>query len=375
MENPFQYGKVVADPYFTDREEELHSLTQDVSARHNVVLYSPRRYGKTSLLAKLAESMKNSGYNVIYLDFYRITSRAAFIEQYSREIFAQSGKSWKSWLKKFASFVKGIRPQVSLDILGNPSFSLSFESSQISQQTLESVLNLTENMDPGKQWLVIFDEFQEITKLNGDGFENILRSVIQHHSRSSYIFSGSSYHILLDIFIHPGRAFYQFGKIMQLGKIKAEIMQDFIVNRFAQTDILLNPSIAGEIVSRAGNIPNYVQYLAAELWQLAFQYKREPDAEMLDKAVELMLDNLNDYFQQILDGLSIHQKKVLQSLSKDSIRVFSQEYHRTNHLGAISTTQRAIQKLVSGQLIIASADGYEFCDPFFLLYLRARINA
>ncbi len=374
MENPFQYGKVVADPYFTDREEELNSLTQDVSGKYNVVLYSPRRYGKTSLLLKLANHMKDKGYNVLYLDFYRITSRAGFIEMYSREIFRQSGKRWKPMLKKFASLVKGIRPVVTLDAMGVPSFSVSFESFEIAQQTMESVLNLTENIDPSKQWLVIFDEFQEITKLNGDSFESILRSVFQHHKRSSYIFSGSSYHLLLEIFNRPGRAMYQFGKIMQLGKIKPEIMEKYIIKRFYDTGIQISHEISREIISRAGNIPNYVQYLAAELWQLAFQTKLVPDIDMLDKAMNGMLDNLNDYFQQIMDGLNIPQKKVLLAISKDKTRVFTPEYHRTHHLGALSTTQRAVQKLIAGQLISSTDGGYEFGDPFFLLYLRSRIN-
>jgi len=374
MENPFQYGKVVSDPYFTDREEELKSLVQDVAAKHNVVLYSPRRFGKTSLLLKLANSMKDKGYNVLYLDFFRITSRAGFIELYAREIFKQSGKRWKPMLKKFASLVKGIRPVVSLDAMGVPSFSVSFETVEITQQTMESVLNLTENITPGKQWLVIFDEFQEITKLNGDGFENIMRAVIQHHQRSNYIFSGSSYHLLLEIFSRPGRAMYQFGKIMKLGKIPHEMMEEFIINRFAQTDVQISLELAREMVTRAGNIPNYVQYLAAELWQLALQSKHKPDINMLDKAVGGMLINLSDYFQQIMDSLSIHQKKVLVALSKDNVKVFSQEYHRTHHLGAISTTQRAVQKLVAEQLISPSDTGYEFGDPLFLLYLRSRIN-
>lgn len=374
MENPFQYGKVVSDPYFTDREEELKSLTQDVTGKHNVVLYSPRRYGKTSLLLKLANSMKDKGYNVLYLDFYRITSRESFIELYSREIFKQSGKSWKSMLRKFASLVKGIRPVVSIDSFGLPSYSINFESTEIAQQTMESVMNLTENIDADKQWLVIFDEFQEITKLNGDSFENILRSVIQHHKRSSYIFSGSSYHLLLEIFNRPGRAMYQFGKIMQLGKINSEIMEEFIIRRFQETDIQISSELSRDIVDRAGNIPNYVQYLAAELWQLAMQSERVPDIDMLDKAVSRMLINLSDYFQQIMDSLSTPQKKVLLALSKDNTKVFSQEYHKTHHLGALSTTQRAVQKLIAEQLISSSDNGYEFGDPLFLLYIRSKIN-
>ena len=235
MENPFQYGKVVAEPYFTDRETELASLIKDVEDRHNVVLHSPRRYGKTSLLCKLAACMQERDYNVIYLDFFRVTSRESFMELYSREIFNQSGKRWKSVLKQIGALVQGMRPVVSFDAQGKPKYSVTFEAGKVLSESLESVLDLTEKLDPPKRWLVIFDEFQEIAKLNGESFENALRAAIQHHKRSSYVFSGSRHHLLLDIFNRPGRAFYRFGKVMQLAKIDPAIMEKFVVDRFKQS--------------------------------------------------------------------------------------------------------------------------------------------
>lgn len=373
MQNPFQYGKVVSEPYFTDREQELETLIQDVSAHHNVVLHSPRRYGKTSLLFKLAENMRERGYTVLYLDFFRVNSRANFIELYSREIFKQSGKNWKATLKKIGILARGIRPVVTIDALGNPAFSLTFESQNLNAETLESVLNLTENLDPKKQWLVIFDEFQELANLNGDNFENILRSVIQQHTRSTYIFSGSRYHLLLDIFNQPGRAFYHFGKIMQLDKIDPSIMRGFIVQRFKDTGLSIAEDLAGRIVSQAGNIPNYVQFLAAELWQLAVQASSTPDSAMLGQALEKMLTNLAEFFQQIWSGLSLQQKKILTALSRENTRVFSQDYHERHRLGATSTSQRAVQKLLAEQLISQADSGFEFCDPLFLLFIQSRI--
>jgi AAA+ ATPase superfamily predicted ATPase len=74
MQNPFQYGKVVEAPFFTDRESVLHSMMDDLESGNNLVLYSPRRYGKTSLLNKVAQEMSLKGFKTIYIDFYRVTS-------------------------------------------------------------------------------------------------------------------------------------------------------------------------------------------------------------------------------------------------------------------------------------------------------------
>ena len=53
MENPFKYGGIVKRPYFADREVELAELVREMENLNRVFLVSPRRYGKTCLLANL----------------------------------------------------------------------------------------------------------------------------------------------------------------------------------------------------------------------------------------------------------------------------------------------------------------------------------
>ena len=56
MHNPFKYGKQVSADQFYDRQEisdDLYRMLSEGSA--NVVMYVPRRYGKTSLVLKVLE--------------------------------------------------------------------------------------------------------------------------------------------------------------------------------------------------------------------------------------------------------------------------------------------------------------------------------
>ena len=58
MKNPFKYGKEVTGYQFYDRTEsrdELYRLLKDGVA--NVVLYAPRRYGKTSLVVNVLQRL------------------------------------------------------------------------------------------------------------------------------------------------------------------------------------------------------------------------------------------------------------------------------------------------------------------------------
>ena len=52
MGNPFKFGSVVDGEYFTDRNDELPQVKQIISSRNHLILISPRRYGKTSLIRK-----------------------------------------------------------------------------------------------------------------------------------------------------------------------------------------------------------------------------------------------------------------------------------------------------------------------------------
>ena len=52
MKNPFKFGTVVEDEFFTDRIEELQQVKQTLNSDNHLTLISPRRFGKTSLVCK-----------------------------------------------------------------------------------------------------------------------------------------------------------------------------------------------------------------------------------------------------------------------------------------------------------------------------------
>ena len=53
--NPFRYGDLALDEAFTDREAEIAELTSDITNGQNVVIFAPRRYGKSSLMWRVAQ--------------------------------------------------------------------------------------------------------------------------------------------------------------------------------------------------------------------------------------------------------------------------------------------------------------------------------
>jgi uncharacterized protein len=57
VRNPFRFGDLALDEAFTDRERELRALEADILNGQNVVIFAPRRYGKSSLVWRAAQRL------------------------------------------------------------------------------------------------------------------------------------------------------------------------------------------------------------------------------------------------------------------------------------------------------------------------------
>jgi len=49
VKNPFVYGKTVSGEHFCNRDKEVKELVAEVITCQNIIILSPRRYGKASL--------------------------------------------------------------------------------------------------------------------------------------------------------------------------------------------------------------------------------------------------------------------------------------------------------------------------------------
>ena len=58
MKNPFKFGTIVEDEFFTDRKEDLQYICRVMDSENHLALISPRRFGKSSLVLKAAKQLK-----------------------------------------------------------------------------------------------------------------------------------------------------------------------------------------------------------------------------------------------------------------------------------------------------------------------------
>ena len=62
MRNPFRYGSRVTGGAFFDRERIIRDMLDVIDGGNNIVLYGPRRYGKSSLVGEIMSRLRGKGW-------------------------------------------------------------------------------------------------------------------------------------------------------------------------------------------------------------------------------------------------------------------------------------------------------------------------
>jgi AAA+ ATPase superfamily predicted ATPase len=374
--NPFKYGTVVSGEFFYDREEELQRIKQTLSGGNNLMLYAPRRYGKSSLVKKALMELKEEGFTTIYMDFMSVYSRETFIKNYTKAIAGQQSTSLENVVKKIAGLLRGLVPSLAFDVSGNPTFTLSWIEGKDEEQTLTDAINLPEKLASGdSRWIVAFDEFQEIDKLNGESFEKLLRSCLQHHEHVSYLFLGSRTHLLQDMFNNKNRAFYNAAMLMNIETIDTGDSVAYLQSRFKYSGILMPEQVAFYMIDKVNNIPYYIQFVAAEIWQqlVLIDATKKVSIENVDTAISKIVDIKSDYYWELTQKHTNYRKKVLYALSLSVEEIFSKSITAKFNLGAVSTTQKALDSFISDGIIERINKNYEFSDPIYKMFLQQHL--
>jgi uncharacterized protein len=365
--NPFSYGKTVDEPYFYGREREVEEIRISMQNATNMILYAPRRIGKSSLVIKVLRELEAAGHPVVYIDLFKVSSREKLIELYAREV-VRGMKSWEKGLQWIQGVIRGVEPALGLDHAGMPELRLSIDPLQ-SARAFEDILNIPARSKREKCWVVVFDEFQEIEKLGGEAFEKELRANLQHHKNAAYLFLGSQRHMLLNMFSRKERAFYNFGKLYHLEKPSATDSMTFVTRRFAAGGYVIDASLAQQMVEQTRNIPYYLQYLGAEIWEIAQLSAKKP-AEVYAAALDRLLINQGDYFQGIRGQLTPFQMKLLTAVAINGTGSYESEFLQKFRLFPPSSVQKAYSRMIDLDILEKQANKFCLTDPFFEMWLK-----
>ena len=335
-----------------------------------MVLYAPRRFGKTSLAFKAIELLEEAGFICVYFDFSTVFSPESFVRLYTKALSAKQSNLNK-FAQMFTAIIKTIRPLLTFGQDGTPEFSIDFTNATVDETVISQLLDMPEMIaGENKRVIVFFDEFQETEKLKAINFEALLRSKVQQQQKTNYLFFGSKTHLLNEMFNSRNRAFYNSALQMSIGALPQPETIAFLIEKFSLSDIHISNETAKYLISVSADIPHYIQLLASEIWQNTVNNQTYITKEMVDDCAQRLLLLKSDYYLELFNNRTVSQKQLLKALTIESKNIFSTAYIKRHRLSAGSTLQHAVKELINYGIIEKKEDEYFIADPFFKMFIE-----
>lgn len=370
MENKtFIFGTPVTGDNFTDREKETRRLHANFTHGVNTILISPRRWGKTSLVKKVIDSVRDEDIKIVYMDVFACRNPEEFYARFAESIVRQTSSKSEEWIENINSFLHRFSPKLKLSAGSELELTLSFDVAP-KKEDAGSILDLPEKIAGKKNCRIVvcIDEFQQIGEFKDSiTFQRQLRSVWQHQQRVSYCLFGSKKHLMTSLFAKTSNPFYQFGDIIFLDKIPTSNWKEYIMSRFQSSGKKISEELAEKVCTLVDNQSNYVQELAWILW---INTDKVAHAEDLDSSFLELLDHNSRLFERMTETLTATQLNFLKAITEGVHKEFTrQEVLTSYHLGTASNIKRLKDSLLQKDLIDISNSTIYISDPVFRHWL------
>lgn len=369
--SPFQFGTLATEDNFIDRVEDRKLLKQLLSSHINVMLISPRRWGKSSLVKKAMSELivEDKNVRVCYIDAFSIGSEAEFYRTFASQVIACASSKMERWIEDAKKFLMGVVPQVVLNdqVTDFAAFDLKFVPQEKDKMT---ILQLPEMLakEKGIRIVVCIDEFQQLANLpEYSDMEGKMRSVWQQQQLTSYCLYGSKRNMMLNIFNNSNSPFYRFGQVIFMNKITKEHWMPFIVSAFEIT----GKSISTDFVERICDIVAchswYLQQLCYFIWSYT---ATEVTEEVFELGLKQVMNINTPMFQNDTENLSSTQIEMLKAIANGEQHFSSQAVKQIYSLGNPNTIVKNKRTLQNKDIVEMQKNEFVFVDPIYQLWFK-----
>jgi AAA+ ATPase superfamily predicted ATPase len=370
MQNPFYLREIPLTAPFCNRHNEMEELLNHATSKANVVLFSPRRYGKTSLVKRVQEQLNRKGISTIYTDFFGVDSLEDMTSRLASRVYALCHGN-EPLLKKVMRLLTAWRPVFRPD----PEYGVSLSVEPVTKKKGVELLEETMSglgkfiVDCKKGCHIVFDEFQEIVELRDSlRIEGIMRSHVQTHANASYFFVGSRRRILSDIFNEKKRPFYRSAINYPLQPLPADEAAEFIIEQFKRGGKICPDEIAKKIVETVRGYPYYIQRIPYSIFEVS---TKKVTADEYSIGFRKAINEERPVYEALLQSLSLQQIKLITALAEQPTESpYSAEYMSRYGLGSIGGVQGSLKKLTAMDYIEVQNKMFQVVDPVFSIWLR-----
>jgi uncharacterized protein len=372
-ENPFRTAEHVVGAFFTDRATEVDVVVRAMTGRGRLLVYGPRRMGKSSVLAVSAERIRSAGGVVVHAD---LATAGSLVEVADRLLAAVSRV--KPWHGRLVEWTRSLSPVVTLgfDEGGLPRLGVGLEArprgGEGARALLERVLDQVEAVAAraSSPVVVVLDEFQRLSELGGEASEWLLRNRMQENRATSYVCAGSKEGLIREM-LQPKRAFYAFFEQLHVGPVDADHLARWIDERLTRAGVQAR-GVGGELVERVGPRTQDVVQAARTLWfQAALAGRAEPEA--VESAIAEVVRNDDTGMRRTWEERTPLQQRLLRAVAAGAAELHAQETRQRFELGPSSSVTTALDALTGRSILAREAGRVVFENPFFREWVRRAV--
>ncbi len=364
-DNPYSLRPVTGDSFY-GRSTELRNLIDNlrhVRPGEAVLLWGPRRIGKTSLLKEFQQRVMNSeDYILAFVDMQRLSGRSTTM--FLLDIIKEIAKAIDDPRTKPPSLARMKR-----DPLGY--FRGFIENAPALQE---------------KYLVIILDEFQLLSHLQDDqvslaDINRYFRGLIQHRGGLSIIFSGGG--VLDHLLKQPEASFMlEVARQQKVGCLHPSAARDLIV-RPAQR-VQYDPAVVQALLDLTDGHPYYLQWICGELILRADRGERpfigqEQLQEILTEWMPLQGEQFFNHLWGSSTGFSAEQ----QEQQKLILTILAQHTPVNGWMDAVEIGRFVADVLPEGRLwhllqdlgkmdtLLVDNEQYRIRMPLFAQWMRA----
>lgn len=360
--SPFPYQGPLAPEQLTGRDALRRDLAERITDRRLTALIGPRRYGKTSVLRRVAADLESVGPQPIWIDFYGLTSMSDLAARVDKGFSAVVG-SVRQALGAIASTMS-----VHLGVL-------SAELSRGGARRPDPVLSLQRLLDvlvraaERQALFVVFDEFSGIA--NVDGAAGVLRTSLQHHYQSlGIVFAGSEPSTMRTLFSVQDQPFFAQADLVEIEPLDDADVYRIVEEGYRGTGRLAG-DLPGRIVALAQGHPQRAMQLADAAWRLVSPGD-SADERTWERALREVRRSVDSGLERFYSSQSAGRQKTLRAIaSGGSIYGTAASFVDLSP----GTARDAAEALAGDGILRRSGSRLEVIDPLLNDWLQQRFSA
>jgi len=301
---PFNYEGFATEDTFFGRKDELKFINTFSLQSNNLLIYSLRRFGKSSLIKE--QMRRDSDTTYIYFDIYDITSENDFARLFLRAI----AKAQKGTVANVMSKLPKLFSRVSFDVIFDSTTGKTKLSPTLGNMNFDDAIDDAFNalflMSKKQKIVVAIDEFQQISLIQNVKIDALLRKYMQEDKKISYFFLGSKRHMLTDLFRYKA-PLYEMATHYELKGIKRE---DYIL--YIQKYLNISDALVIHIIDIAKNETKLIIHICSILYD---RYaKKSITQKIINETIKEIVMSKHSSYSMLFDSFSLGKKKAFKIL-------------------------------------------------------------